>query len=286
MADKNFCTNCGNTLNSDDIFCGRCGQPVDEEGNQTETNSINKTVVSNNIDEERYKRVKSDRLKFPKKVGYLITGIISFIILFFVIGSAYILADNGTIYRSNFFVFLISRYSFFYISAGVSLFVISFFHLKLNMQIFLKERMSFKDFLLKKYGLFSNLQNYAKTYFIFYLISAFLFAAFMLVLLTIPGTVTPLILMILLAAAFFYFNSRFVFSLLLVLDQNKNTSSSFRKSYKLTEGKIVDYAGIIIAIFIINYFAAKTYMLGYIITFPLSFYLLTKVYYDLKESKS
>ncbi|MGM0603560.1 MAG: hypothetical protein ACQESS_09640 [Bacillota bacterium] len=282
MADKNFCTNCGNTLNSDDIFCGRCGQPVDGDRRQTETDTGSKTV-SNNRDDKRYRRARSDRFKFPKKVGHLITGIISFILLFFVIGSAYIMADNGTIYRSNFFIFLISRYSFFYISAGVSLFVISFFHLKLNMQIFFKERMSFKDFLLKKYGLFSNLQNYAKTYFLFYMISSFLFAAFMLVLITIPGTVIPLILLILLAAAFFYFNSRFVFSLFLVLDQNDSASSSFKKSFELTEGKIIDYAGIIIAIFIINYFAAKTYMLGYIITLPLSFYLLTKIYYDLKE---
>jgi len=284
MADKNFCTNCGNTLNSDDTFCGRCGQPVDGDRSQFETNSSKKTV-SNNRNDDRYRRARSDKFKFPKKVGHLITGIISFIILFFVIGSAYIMADNGAIYSSNFFVFLISRYSFFYISAGVSLFVISFFNLKLNMQIFFKERMSFKDFLLKKYGLFLNLQNYAKTYFLFYIISAFLFASFILVLMTVSGTVIPLILMILLAAAFFYFNCRFVFSLFLVLDQNENASSSFKKSFELTRGKLVDYAGIIIAILIINYFAAKTYMLGYIIAFPLSFYLLTKVYYDLKETK-
>lgn len=303
MAQKKFCTNCGNSLKSDDMFCGRCGQPVDEESKKsanysninngkkkscTEKNNAEKKDINyknNNAGrgQKPYSRVEADRFKFPKKVGHFIFGILSFLIIFFAMGSAYIMADNYALRYSSYFIWLLSRYFFFYLWFGLALFITSFYSIKLNLQIFYKDRMAFFDLFVKKYAFFSNLKKYAKVFSIIFAVNAFLYTVFI----SIYHFISVEFIAFIFTAAIFltalYLNSRFLFALFITLEKGQNYMESLKGSFELSAGSLADIAGPVFFIFVINFFASKSYFTGYIITLPLSIYILTKIYHDLKK---
>lgn len=266
MEGNNYCSNCGTELEDNANFCPNCGKDI----------RVNEQQGSEEMSFSDYNKADtfSKENKLPKFVGH---GAVAAAAFFSSILSVLLFEMAA----NNFLAGLIAV-----IGGPILIGFITIYAVKLNLLIFDKEKIGWSDILLKNISLTKNISSAIASYFLVFLINlvVVLISAFIMFLLMENYYYDALtFFQIAVAAALLIINSRFVFSQFIVFDQNEKAVNSLKKSFELTKNNILKVIGWIILISLINFIGGAV-VIGAFITLPATFYLLTKLYFDLKSA--
>ena len=285
LAEKNYCAKCGKALEKDANFCSNCGYKIQRENNDDQRKEEEEDLSYENVvnNESREYR-KQKETKLPKIWGHVLIGVISLVLTF--IGVAFFeeITRSAFGYYTPAIVEVISTIVIGFIIAGILVLVISVYAVKLNLLIYEKDKITWSDILLKKVKFSEKIFSFIFSYFLVMLINlvvmgATIFSIYLaaenynyelVTFLQIAGGIVLLLI-----------NSRLILSQFIVFDQRERAFASLKKSVKLTKGNTFKVVGWIILIAIINSIGGA-FIFGVFVSLPLSMYILTKVYYDLK----
>lgn len=265
MIENNFCSNCGTKLQENSNFCPKCGKDV-RVNDQQEKEEIFFSDYNKN---DTYNKEN----KFSKLVGHGAVVLVTIFLLLFSVFIFDMISDN---FLAGFIAIL---------GIPVLIAFITIYAIKLNLLIFEKEKIGWSDILLKDVSLMKNVPSAIGSYFLAVLINlAVILISTFIISLLIENYYYDVIPFFQITAGItlLVINSRLIFSQFIVFDQNEKAVNSIKKSFDLTKNNILKVIGWIIVIFIIN-FIGGLLVIGSFVTLAITFYLLTKLYFDLKN---
>ncbi|MGM0411116.1 MAG: zinc-ribbon domain-containing protein [Bacillota bacterium] len=279
MKKNNYCSNCGTKLEGDVNFCPECGNNIGANNDQSkkEGTAFSKKNMINYVSKDA---------EFHPYVAHGAVALVTILFSFIGIFIFEMITDSLFGYYTPWIVETIGMFLVtFGLVALIGIFI-TVYAIKLNLLIINKEKIGWDDILLKKVDFKKNIPSAIASYLLVILIDSgvilvSIFMSFMLIenyqhnALPFLRIVSSIILIVI--------NSRLIFSQFIVFDQNEKAVKSLKKSYNLTQESILKVIGSIILISIINIIGGFL-VVGVFITFPISIYLLTKLYFDLKKT--
>ena len=319
----NFCGNCGHKIKADNNESaenrGGDNTPGNNEENKKSsseevdtnkasrnikegTRSDNKEIEANETDEYRQdsnnssanndKTLSEDILKskvednnssngFSKIWGHIGIGLISLILLLVGIGMTLTFLDGAFGYYTPMAVEIIGTVLVGFLVGAFLVMIISVYATKFNLLVYNKDEIGWSDIFLKKVKFFKNLGSFIGAFFIMTLIDFGILLGFIWMGFE-AGPESFGFIQFLNGVVLLIVNSRLILSPFVVFDQNKRAFAAIKKSIAMTKNNTLKIIGWMILISIINSIGGAVYI-GVVVSFPLSIYLLTKVYYDLKS---
>ena len=276
MDSANYCSNCGKPLEEEVNFCPDCGNQIKD----LDQGAVNKSKEDQ--DEDILEpRVEPRVNKISKKWGHLAVGVISFLMLLLGVSATNVLMEGMFGYYTPMMVELMGVVLIGFLVGFVLTTIISVYATKLNLLMFNKDRISWGDIFLKRINFFKNIGSYLSASILIGLINLVILTISMVIILRsgyenfgVVQLITGIILLII--------NSRLFLSPFVVFDQEKRAVSAIKKSIQLTKNNTFKMIGWIILASIINSIGGAFYV-GMFISFPLTIYLFTRAYYNLKS---
>ena len=166
--------------------------------------------------------------------------------------------------------------------------IISVYAIKLNLLIYEKDNITWDDILLKRINFLENIFSFIGSYFLIVLINFLIMLGTMfLVFLATENYYRDLATLITFGSGIILLiiNSRLILSQFIIFDKKEKAVASLKKSIKLTKGNTFKLIGWLILIIIINSIGGS-FIFGVFVSFPLTVFILTKVYYNLINEKN
>lgn len=276
LSNNNYCSNCGEKLDNTANFCSNCGQKIGKE-NSENTNT-----------DWTYEEVYNNSSGFSKFWGHILIGIFSLILM--VVGFMFfeeIMRGAFGYYTPAIVEITGSIFIGFLLSSGFIL-IISVYAIKLNLLIYEKGNITWDDILLKRINFLENIFSFIGSYFLIVLINFLIMLGTMfLVFLATENYYRDLATLITFSSGIILLiiNSRLILSQFIIFDKKEKAVASLKKSIKLTKGNTFKLIGWLILIIIINSIGGS-FIFGVFVSFPLTVFILTKVYYNLINEKN
>ena len=278
MSANNYCSNCGESLKKGVNFCPNCGHKINNE------QKYNNKETQDESKDWSYEEVVNNNKSFPKFWGHLIIGLFSIVLM--VVGFLFFeeLMRGAFGYYTPSIVEIAGSILIGFLIASVLVLVIAVYAIKLNLLIYDKDSITWNDILLKNINFSEKIMSFIGAYFLVVLINfAIILAAFFLTFLASENYYTDLARMIpfISGIILLIINSRLVLSQFIVFDKKERAVASLKKSFELTKGNTFKLIGWLILISIINTIGGST-ILGVLLSFPVTVFILTRVYYNLE----
>ena len=151
---KNFCSNCGEPLEEEANFCANCGQQIktlEKKSNKDENNKVGNNYIPN---------------KFNKIWGHLAIGILSLFLVMIGISTFEAITENMFGYYTPDIIEIIASIVIGFIIASILVLIPAVYAIKLNLLIFKKEKIAWRDILLKDINFFNNIFSFIGSYFL------------------------------------------------------------------------------------------------------------------------
>lgn len=261
MTKTNYCSNCGEKINKNDIYCSNCGEKIND--------SKNKLKIGRSA-----------------KIYFIATAIISSIAV--LIGNEIF----NELYRNSFGYYGVNTISdiigviiFLFLIVITLTPLISVFNIKTNLILYSRDNMKIGEFLEKfKNNIFKDMIKFMLSFFIyFFIVLVSLIISFGLVYMVFHNYDKFLenrnIFIFLSSFLGIYLSGRFIFFGYYNFDKNYGPIKALKNSYNLTKKitfKIFFYQFIFLYI---NYLGIAT-KVGAAISIPFTFYVLTNIYHN------